>query len=117
MLLNLLFFLQVGKLRQGPLRPGSLLYPQDSVAKSVSTFFPPSRGLVCPQIPPPSSAELQARDRAGPEHSLFLPSHLVKARSMGLGPHGGRWDPTLLCDLGQVTVLLWASVSASVKWG
>jgi hypothetical protein len=32
--------LQVGKLRQNPLWPGSLLFPCDSAAELVSTFFP-----------------------------------------------------------------------------
>lgn len=80
------FFLQVGKLRQGPLRPGSLWYPRDSAAKSVSTFFPQeARGLTL-QTPLPLGAELQTKDLAGLGYSLFLPYRLSEARGMGLGP-------------------------------
>ena len=96
----------MGKLRQGPLRPGSLWYPHDSAAKSVSTFFPQEARRLILQTPLPLGAELQTGGSAGFGHSLFLPSHLSGARGTGLGPGGRGWGLTLLCDPGQVTALL-----------
>lgn len=87
----------MGKLRQGPLRPGSLWYPHDSAAKSVSTSFPQEARRLILQTPLPRGRA--ADGRLGRSWALLVPAlsplrskgHRLGARWKGLGPDSAVW--------------------------